>query len=168
MKTLLIIISAVAILAAAAFTQDPGVKQLLEKPGTRKEIINTILNNHDYMSEFIQALHANPHAMTMLNGNGGMMGSQGRMGMTGNSQMMNNQGSMGMNGNNSMMSESYMMNLMHNNPGTMHMIMGNMMNAVATDTSMTNYMIRRMANNPEMLQMMIQHLNNMHTAVPNP
>lgn len=163
MKTLLAIFSAAVILTAGAFTKDQDIKKLLEKPDTRREIINSILNNHEYMSEFIQAMHGNQHAMIMMNGNNQMMGNQGQMGMNGNGQMMGNQGQMGMAGNNQMMSQSSMMNMMHNNPGMMQMMMNNMMNTVATDTSMTNYMIRMMANNPQMLQMMIQHLGSMQS-----
>lgn len=182
MKTILIIISAVVILSNPAFSQNSRVKELLEKPDTRKEVINSILNNHEYMSEFIQAMHGNQHAALMMNGNGQTTANQSYSGMNGSGQMMGNQGQMGMNGNNhimdqdqdqnqnqnqmmshnQMLSRSYFMNMMHSNPGMMEMMMGNMMNTVSTDSSMSNYMINIMTENPRMLQIMKQHLGTMH------
>ena len=49
------------------------------------------------------------------------------------------------------------------NPVMMQMMMGNMMNTVATDTAMTDYMIKMMENNPKMQQMMVQHYNAIHS-----
>ena len=156
MKTFIAVLSTIVIFVLYGFMQDSNVKSLLEKPDTRKEIINTILNNHEYMTEFIQAMHGNQHAMMMMNGTGQM---------SGNNMMNQGGGHMGMmnNGQNQMMNQSQMMNMMHHNPAMMNMMMGNMMNTVATDSTMSHNMVNMMYNNPQMMQMMMQmmHNNNM-------
>jgi len=157
MKTLIAIVAVLGIMVAYGFMQDSDVKAMLEKPDTRKEIINAILNDHNYMTEFIQAMHGNKHAMMMMNGNGEM---------SGNSNMMMNQGNgqMGMmNGQYPMMNQSEMMNMMHQNPAMMRMMMGNMMNTVSTDSAMSHNMVNMMYSHPQMMQMMMQmmHGNNM-------
>ena len=94
MKTLISLITIFTFLTVKSYSQNSNVNALLEKQETRKEIINSILNNHNYMTEFIQEMHGNQHAMMMLNGNNQMTGrKQGDMGMNGSNQMMgNNQG----------------------------------------------------------------------------
>jgi hypothetical protein len=159
MKTFIAIISAIVILVLYGFMQDSNVKDLLEKPETRQEVINTILNNHEYMTEFIQAMHGNRHAMMMMNGNGQMSGNN----MMSGSNMMGNNGSQaGMMGNSQypMMNQSQMMNMMHQNPAMMQMMMGNMMNAVSTDSTMSHNMVGMMYRNPQMMQMMMQMMHN--------
>jgi len=165
MKTLLAVISAIVIMGIYGFMQGSNVKELLEKPDTRKEIINTILNSHSYMTEFIQAMHGNEHAMMMMNGNGQMSGNNMMSGMSGNNMMNQGENQMGSmnNGQYPMMNQSQMMNMMHQNPQMMQMMMGNMMNAVSTDSTMSHNMVNMMYRNPQMMQMMMQmmHNNNM-------
>jgi hypothetical protein len=140
-------------------TNDP--KRLLNNEETRKEIFSVILNDHNYMTEFIQAMHGNQHAMMMMNSeNSNMMGNGEHMGMNSNTQMKENQEQMGMNDQNQMMDSSYMMNMMNNNPAMMQMMMGNMMDVVSTDSAMSHNMVNLMYNHSQMRQMMMQRINN--------
>jgi hypothetical protein len=159
MKTLISLITIFTFLTVKSYCQNSNVNALLEKPETRKEIINSILNNHNYMTEFIQEMHGNQHAMMMLNGNNQMTGNQGDMGMNGSNQMMGNNNQMGMNGENHMMDRSYMINMMNNNPGMMQTVMQNMMDVVSGDCTMTHSMVNIMYNHPQMRQMFMQQLN---------
>jgi len=149
MKTLISLITIFTLLTVKSYSQNSNVNALLEKQATRQEVINTILNNHEYMTEFIQAMHGNQHAM-MMNGNSQMNG--------------NNQGQMGMNNQNQMMGRSYMMNMMKNNPDMMQMMMGNMMDVVSGDSTTCHNFVNLMYSHPQMRQMMMQHLNNSNVA----
>lgn len=159
MKTLISFITIFTVLTVNSCGQNSNVNALLEKPETRKEIISSILNNHNYMTEFIQEMHGNQHAMMMMNGNNQMMGNQSGMGMNSSNQMMGNNSQMGMNGENQMMDRSYMMNMMNNNPGMMQMMMQNMMDVVSSDSTMTHSMVNMMYTHPQMRQMIMHQLN---------
>jgi hypothetical protein len=171
MKTIITMISLMTILVINSYGQSTDIKALLQKPETRKEVFNAILNDHNYFTEFMGAMHGNQHAMAMWNnqnkmtGNSQVMGSQGQRGMngqntmTGNSQMMGSQGQMGMNGQNQMMDRSYMMNMMNHNPAMMKALMDRMMDVVSTDSTMSKNMISMMYSHPLMAQMMTKQEN---------
>ncbi len=144
MKTLISLLAVISILTVNSYGQKSEANALLKKPETRKEIINLILNDHNYMTEFIQDMHGNQHAMMMMNSN---------------NQMIGNKEQMDMNDQNPVPDKSYMMNMMHNNPAMMQMMMGNMMDVVATDTAMSHNMLNMMTNHPQIMQMMRQQIN---------
>jgi hypothetical protein len=151
MKTLISIISIIAFITLNIYGQDKDVSTLLANPESRNEIINSILNNHDYMTEFIQAMHGNEHAMMMMNSGDNVEGN--------NQMMMGSGNHWGMSGDNQIMDRNSMMNLMHQNPGMMQMMMGNMMDVVSSDSTMTNQMVNMMTSHPEIMQSMHRYNN---------
>ena len=68
MKTLLIVLSAVGLLSLTSCKQETDPLALMENPETRTEVFNTISKNHDYMTEFMESMHDNQHAMKMMQG----------------------------------------------------------------------------------------------------
>ena len=75
MKTLLIVLSAVGLLSLNSCKQETNTPALMENPETRTEVFNAISKNHDYMTEFMESMHDNQHAMQMMQGNKKMMSS---------------------------------------------------------------------------------------------
>jgi len=75
MKTLLIVLSAVGLLSLNSCKQETNTQALMENPETRTEVFNAISKNHDYMTEFMESMHDNQHAMQMMQGNKKMMSS---------------------------------------------------------------------------------------------
>lgn len=75
MKTLLIVLSAVGLLSLNSCKQETDPIALMENPETRTEVFNAISKNHDYMTEFMESMHDNQHAMKMMQGNKKMMSS---------------------------------------------------------------------------------------------
>ena len=75
MKTLLIVLSAVGLLSLNSCKQEINPQALIENPETRTEVFNAISKNHDYMTEFMESMHDNQHAMQMMQGNKKMMSS---------------------------------------------------------------------------------------------
>ncbi|WP_417858594.1 hypothetical protein [Xanthomarina gelatinilytica] len=75
MKTLLIVLSAVGLLNLNSCKQETNPQALMENPETRTEVFNAISKNHDYMTEFMESMHDNQHAMQMMQGNKKMMSS---------------------------------------------------------------------------------------------
>ena len=73
MKTLLIILSATGLLSLNSCKQETNPQALMESPDTRTEVFNTITQNDDYMTEFMQNMQGNNQAMQMMQGNKGMM-----------------------------------------------------------------------------------------------
>lgn len=108
MKTLALFISLMTFWTMNSFGQSDDVNQLLENQKTRSEIFNSILNNHELMTEFIHAMNKNDHATMMMRQNYSMMNNntgsvnQGENGYNMPGMMgENHQGMMGE--NNSMM-----------------------------------------------------------------
>lgn len=66
MKTITLIFLLMPFWALNSFGQNADVAGLLDKPETRTEIFNTILNDHQLMMEFMNALQENNHAMMMM------------------------------------------------------------------------------------------------------
>ena len=105
MKRLVIILSAIGLLSLNSCNQETDVKAMLQNSETRSEIIKTISENHDFMTEFMENMQGNNHAMQMMQGNKKMMGN-----------MMKGQGMQ------MMMEDSTMMNQMMGNKQMMHSI----------------------------------------------
>lgn len=74
MKMLSGILSVLAFAVLGSCKQSADTGALLENTQTRTEIINAIAGNHGYMTEFMEAMQANDHAMQMMQGNQQMMG----------------------------------------------------------------------------------------------
>ena len=75
MKTLVIFISIVGLVSLNSCNQQADPQDVLENPETRTEVFNAITKNLDYMTEFMESMHGNQHAMQMMQGNKKMMGS---------------------------------------------------------------------------------------------
>ena len=87
MKRLAIIISMTAFVAFSSFSQDTGARELLSKQDTKTEIFKTILNDHQLMTEFMEAMQENEHAMAMMKERNQMMGDDDLMYMHRDSHM---------------------------------------------------------------------------------
>jgi hypothetical protein len=142
MKTL-VIFSILTLVTFSSYSQTNDTKGLLNNTETRKEVFNIILNDHGYMTEFMQAMHGSQHAMMMMKENNQMEGQAGNMEMKNEHQMMDS-------GN--------MMGMMKNNPEMMQKMMGNMMEMCKQDTSMRSKMANMMVKQPEMMQMCMQKM----------
>ncbi len=129
MKTVTLIFSMMAFLVFNSFGQNANVKELLEKPESRNEIFNTILNDHKLLMEFRKAMNENEHAMMM---------------MQGNSQMMSQKVKVEMNKEHHMMDHSKMM--------------ANMMTICKLDTAMCSKMANMMTEHPDMMQKCMQKM----------
>lgn len=155
MKTIMMILLFVPFWASS-IGQKTNTKGLLEKPDTRNEIYNTIMNNHQYMTEFMNAMHTNDHAMMMMRNNFSMMGqeSTGHMGMSGQNNMNGQEstGQMGMSGQNNMMG------MMMNNPEMMHTMMETMMEMCKRDSTYCNQFAEMMSEHPHMTQKVMQQM----------
>lgn len=76
MKTLVIFLSIVGLISLSSCNQQADDPQaVLENPETRTEVFNAITENHDYMTEFMESMHGNQHAIQMMQGNKKMMGT---------------------------------------------------------------------------------------------
>ncbi len=73
--------------AFSGFSQNADVKELLDKPETRTEIFNTILENPEFMMEFMKSMKSNEHAMMMMKEGGKMKGLDAKVAMKGDHQM---------------------------------------------------------------------------------
>jgi len=166
MKTLTLIFLLMPFWALNSLGQNADVAGLLNKPETRTEIFNTIMNDHQLMMEFMNAMQDNDHALMMMKQNHSMMNQaeEGSMQMgEGNHMMgMNNENSkmsqsMGMNNENSEI--NHMMEMMRENPELMPNMMGNMLEMCKNDSTMCNQMAEVMSSHPHMMQMSIQKMN---------
>lgn len=156
MKTFALIITIFTLTAFTAMGQNDEINNLLQNPNTRSEIYNTIMNSHEYMSDFMESAHGNQHAMMMMRN--GMMGENGQMGMSEEHHMMNN-GQM-MNGNNmDMKGQHQVMGMMMDNPSMMPGVMNEMMNYSEKDSTMYHRMIEVMTQHPQMMQMATNKMN---------
>jgi hypothetical protein len=68
MKTTVIILSTIALLSISACNQDPNITDVLENPESRSELFNTIAKNHKFMSQFLETMKGDTHAMMMMQG----------------------------------------------------------------------------------------------------
>jgi hypothetical protein len=75
MKTIVIILSSVLIMITFdSCNQSADAKEILGNAQSRAEIFDAIANNHDFMTEFMENLKTNQHAMQMMQGSKMMMG----------------------------------------------------------------------------------------------
>ncbi|MFB6318580.1 hypothetical protein [Saccharicrinis sp. FJH54] len=152
MKTLMVIISMFALMTMNSFGQTKTINKLLENKESKQELFNAIQNDHQLMSEFMQNMHGNQHAMMMWN-NAQMNGDNENSNMNGQ-HMMHQNGTMNDSAQQYMMNRSQMMSLMHNNPQMMQLMMKNMVNVSATDTVMSQHLVNQMMQYPQMMYMM--------------
>ena len=96
--------------------QSTDVQTLLQNEETRSEILKDLVQNHDYMMEFMEQMQGSDHAMQMMQGNKKMMGT-----------MMKGQGMQ------MMMGDSTMMNQMMGNRQMIHSMMNGMMKEKGMD-----------------------------------
>ena len=108
MRTLVIIFSVVGFMTFNSCKQEPDVQAMLENTETRSEIIKAIGDNHNFMTEFMENMQGNNHAMQMMQGNKKMMG----MMMEGEGMQMMKDSTMTKNMMHSMMKDGKMMGSM--------------------------------------------------------
>ncbi len=175
MKTIALIISMMTLVTFNSLGQETDIKGLLEKPKTRTEIFNTIMNSHELMTDFMKAANGNEHASMMMrqnsrmsenngnmgmNGGNSMMAQNGNMGMQNGNTMMGNNGNMGMYNQYPMMNYNTMMNMWSTHPEVMSEMMGNMMKIGEQNTDLGNNMSSIMMQHPAMMQMLMNDMRN--------
>lgn len=143
MKTILIVISIISTLSFNAYSQTAKANQLLQNKEERNETFNAILNNHELMMDFMEAMKGNEHAMMMMKSNNQMMDNNGKMGMGQEHQMVDN---------------DKMMSMMKDNPEMMQKMMGSMMDICEKDSFMRCKMADMMVQHPEMMKTMMQKM----------
>lgn len=84
----------IGLLSLNSCKQETDPQALMDNPETRTEVLNAISQNDDYMTEFMESMHNNPHTMQMMHGNKNIMGSmmkgKGMQMMMKDSMMMKN------------------------------------------------------------------------------
>ena len=92
MKALAIILFLSPIWAVNSLAQEKEVTDLLSNSESRTTIFNEILNDHQLMMDFMDAIKDNPHAMMMIRSDSAMMGNSAMGGkhMNWDNQMMGN------------------------------------------------------------------------------
>lgn len=97
MKTLAIIFTGMMLFSINALGQSTEVRKLLKDPEKKAEIFSTIMNDHQLMMDFMNAMDKNQHATMMIsqhmqNKDTMMMDHEGHMmhqeGMSGQNQQM--------------------------------------------------------------------------------
>lgn len=159
MKRISVLIAIAFLFAMSGFSQDTNTEKLLSNEQSRTQIFNAIMNDHQLMSEFINAMHGNEHAMMMMQNNFRSNGQDYNMPMHGNSQMMGHNGNMHMQTQGDqtgmMMNYNEMMNRMmtaiKDNPEIMGQMMERMMNLSENDSTMTGYMVNVLKEYPDMI-----------------
>ena len=140
----------VLILSTSGFAQNSAVENVLKNQENKTELFNAIQNDHQLMTEFMQNMQGNQHAMMMWK-NQQMMGQNKEKNQH---QMMGQDHMMGEDADYSMMDKSSMMSMMHNNPVMMQMMMNNMIDVCATDSVMSHNMVNELSQHPQMMEMM--------------
>ena len=85
MRTVVIIISVIGVMALGSCNQETDPNPILENEETRDEVFDAIANNHNYMTEFMDDMQGNEHAMQMM---GNMKKGGGMQMMMKDSMMM--------------------------------------------------------------------------------
>ena len=132
-----------------SYGQNNKINGLLEKPETRTEIFNAIMNNHELMMEFMQSMKQNDHAMMMMQENN-MMSHDGNM-------MMNNQ----MMGHNMMSHDPKLMGQMVSVYMNDSVACEQLTDSIMTHRGMMNMMMRKMYKNGMLDQNEVQKVHNM-------
>ena len=130
MKTLQKITFAVVLFTLFPSCQSgTDVTQVLSKPESRKEIMDSIANNSAMSQEMMETIWNSKNGRAMMQGNGKMMGRF----------MENHKG---------------MMNVIRNNPAMMQNLMSDMMDAAKNDSSMISSMSNTIMRNHQMMDML--------------
>jgi hypothetical protein len=94
MRTTAIILLAIGLINLSSCNQKTDPNAMLENTDSRMELFDAIANNHNYMTEFMDNMQDNDHAMQMMHGNQKMMGNMmqggGMQMMVKDSMMMKN------------------------------------------------------------------------------
>ncbi|MCB0592997.1 MAG: hypothetical protein H6557_31740 [Lewinellaceae bacterium] len=101
MKKVMFLSLFAAILLTTSCTQQADVNAMLENAETKDKVFSAILDDHELMTEFMNKMRSNEHAMMMMKGDQKMMGM--------------------------MMGEGDMMKMMKDKPEMMNNMMGEMM-----------------------------------------
>ena len=113
-----------------ACQQPRSIEQVLADEPQRKEVMQTIVNNQDMMTEMVDMMMNNEQGKMMMSGKKEMMGM-----MMGNQQMMQD--------------------MLKENPDIMQKMMQNMMQMCQDDSSQCNQMAEMMSGNHAMMQSMM-------------
>ncbi len=124
LRTIALLFSIIVLLSAYSCAQNTDIAAMLENTETRNEIFNTIANDREMMSSFMETIQKNENAMQMMQGNTHMMGHM----MKGGGMQM-------------MMKDSMILQNMMGNNEMMHTMMGKMI----MDGEMMNNMMQMMA-----------------------
>lgn len=94
MKKTMIILLTIGLVSLTSCEQKTDPNTMLENSETRTELFDAIASNHNHMTEFMENMQGNDHAMQMMQGNqrmmGNMMQGEGMQMMMKDSMMMNN------------------------------------------------------------------------------
>ena len=101
MKKVMFLSLFAAILLTTSCTQQADVNAMLENAETKDKVFSAILDDHELMTEFMNKMRSNEHAMMMMKGDQKMMGM--------------------------MMGKGDMMKMMKDKPEMMNNMMGEMM-----------------------------------------
>ena len=112
-RSILFSLATIALLLMGC-TQQADVSTMLNNAETKDKVFSAILDDHEMMTEFMNKMMSNEHAMMMMQGNKDMMGM--------------------------MMKGGDMMQMMQGNPEMMH----NMMNSMMKDGNMMAHMMQMM------------------------
>jgi hypothetical protein len=113
-----------------ACQQPRSTEQVLAEEPQRKEVMQTIVNNPEMMTEMVDMMMNNEQGKMMMSGNKDMMGM-----LMGNQQMMQD--------------------MVKENPDIMQNMMQNMMQMCQNDSSQCNQIAEMMSGNPAMMQSMM-------------
>ena len=73
MRTAAIILLAIGLVSLSGCNQKTNPNAMLENSKTRTELFDAIASNHSYMTQFMDNMQTNDHAMQMMQGNQKMM-----------------------------------------------------------------------------------------------
>jgi NAD(P)H-flavin reductase len=81
MKTHVILVLTIGLFSINSCKQDTDPNAVLENSEIRTELFYSIASNHDYVSEFMNSMQENKHAMQMIQGNKKMIKMMHEKGM---------------------------------------------------------------------------------------
>ena len=74
MRKIMILFTAIGLIALTSCKQETDVQALLQNAETRSQIVTALTGDHDFMTELMENMQGNDHAMQMMQGNKKMMG----------------------------------------------------------------------------------------------
>jgi hypothetical protein len=126
MKKLILLSLAAIIIIWIGCSQQADVSSMLKNAETKDNVFSAILDDHEMMTEFMNKMMSNEHAMMMVQGNNEMMGM--------------------------MMGEGNMVKMMKDKPEMMHNTMSGMMK----DGTMMSHMLQMMQQEGTMSEECVQ------------